>query len=365
MISMVNLFPQPAKVLIFAKLNGKPFSPDCPTLASVFNRWRRIHRVSSKAIRRPLTWLVLLVWLALGCSRADSPNEFANPPPGFSGEIEIAAPDGRQRTYQLVVPENLANTNSPVPLVIALHGGLGWGTQFEKSSGFDAIAEANSFIIAYPNGNPVSNVGNSAVWNAGGCCGRVAGDDVAYDDVGFLNAVIDDVSANYEIDPDRIFATGHSNGAMMAYRLACESADSIAAIAVQSGPLYVEPCEPSQPVSVLHIHGTADDNVPIEGGVGSRSIAGNDFPSALTGLELMVAAASCDATPEPTQDRANQDVSYLTWTDCAADSIVKFMIVDTADHGWMGGDSQTGRSTPYQLVDSSIVIWDFLESNGR
>ena len=93
----------------------------------------------------------------------------------------------------------------------------------------------------------------------------------------FISTVIDRVEASHDIDHHRVFAAGHSNGAIMSYRLACELADKIVAIGVQAGALEVQPCHPALPVAAIEIHGTADQNIPIDGGKGSAGISQADF----------------------------------------------------------------------------------------
>ena len=156
-----------------------------------------------------------------------------------------------------------------VPLVIGLHGGIGSGVQFADNSRFDKLAEANGFLVVYPDGVGTGLGGDDLrTWNAGACCGSAARQDV--DDVAFLSALIDELAGRYRIDADRTYALGHSNGAMMSYRLACELSDKIVAIGMVSGSRTLDACEPSQPVSVIQVHGTGDQNVPIEGGTAAR-----------------------------------------------------------------------------------------------
>lgn len=125
---------------------------------------------------------------------------------------------GQDRTYLVHVPAGLSGA---APLVLMLHGGYGTGAQAERSYGWDALADQDHFVVAYPDGL-------DRAWNSGGgCCGKAARRDV--DDVAFLTAVVADVEARVPVDPARVYAAGMSNGAMMAYRLACDS-DVFAAI---------------------------------------------------------------------------------------------------------------------------------------
>src|SRR6185369_3270151 len=113
---------------------------------------------------------------------------------------------GLDRSYRLYLPEGLP---TPAPLVVMLHGGFGSAAQAERAYGWDQLADGAKFAVAYPDGE-------GRAWNAnGGCCGRPGRTNV--DDVGFVSAVVDDVGSNIGIDADRVYATGISNGGMMAY----------------------------------------------------------------------------------------------------------------------------------------------------
>ena len=163
--------------------------------------------------------------------------------------------DGITRTFHLYRPEGLP---SAAPLVVMLHGGFGSGAQAERSYGWDAQADQDHFLVAYPDGL-------HRAWNAGGgCCGTPAADHV--DDVAFLSSMVTTIEEEVPVDPHRVFATGISNGGMMAYRLACDTT-LFAAIGPDSATL-MGPCPHPAPVSVIHIHGTADHNIPYGGGPG-------------------------------------------------------------------------------------------------
>ena len=275
---------------------------------------------------------------------------------------------GAKRTYHLYVPTPLS-ADKPAPLLIALHGGMGNGLQFRDNSGFDKVADANGFLVVFPDGTPVRAIPNSKVWNAGGCCGRAAEDRDNVDDVAFISALIDKISAEHKVDPRRVFATGHSNGAMLSYRLACRLSDKIAAIAVQSGTLFTQPCQPAQPVSVLHIHGTADHNVPIDGGVGDKSINKATYPSPRASIATLARLDGCASEPTGAVDPHNSDVTTQTWTGCQANTEVQFVTVTGASHAWMGHPSTrlaaSGTGAPYMKFDSTQAIWSFLAAHPR
>jgi len=270
--------------------------------------------------------------------------------------------DGRTRTYHLYVPSSLA-PDTPTPLLVALHGGLGWGTQFEANSGFDRLAEANGFVVVYPDGFGVGRDNDRLrTWNAGMCCGPAMNNGV--DDVAFVSQLIDEISATRSIDPARVFATGHSNGAMTSYRLACELSDKIVAAAVVAGTLAVQPCTPSHPVSFMEIHGTGDKNVPIDGGKGDRSLVQADYPSPRVGIATMASLAGC--TGEPTITTAG-DLTTTSWSPCDAKTEVKLVAIAGAVHAWPGSAPTRVRvaGTPYPGYDASREVWAFLSTHPR
>jgi polyhydroxybutyrate depolymerase len=261
---------------------------------------------------------------------------------------QVVTADGRTRTFRLHVPATLPA--GPVPLLVALHGGLGSAQQFERASGFDALADQRGFVVVYPDGVGVGLAATTArTWNAGTCCGPAALGQV--DDVGFVRQLLDTVEARYQIDPNRVFAAGHSNGAFMAYRLACELSDRIVAVGLQAGGLTVADCHPSAPVSLLHIHGLADTNVPIAGGIGS-GVSNVSFPPLATSLSRITSAMGCASTPAVTN---LPGVETRTWERCDGGATVELRLVAGAPHMWM-------RPPVY---DSATAIVDFLLDHPR
>lgn len=285
-------------------------------------------------------------------------------PVGAVADRSLKTPDGRTRTYHVYVPRDLPD-GADVPLLVALHGGFGNGNQFRRTSGFDGLAEANGFIVVFPDGTSIKALKDSRVWNAGACCGAAVDGKDAVDDVGFLAAMVDDLADELPIDRDRVFFAGHSNGAMMSYRMACDRADLVRGIGVQSGALMTSSCIPSASVSVLHIHGTADHNVPIDGGVGDSSISRTTYPDPKAATATFADLDGCHQPPSEAVDADNPDVTSRTWTGCGDHSIVRFTAVSGANHAWMGHPSPSTLSTrrsgePYQSYDSSLAIWTFL-----
>jgi polyhydroxybutyrate depolymerase len=285
-------------------------------------------------------------------------------PVGETIDGSTVTPDGRTRTWHLYVPTSLPS-DRPVPLLVGLHGGTGWGEQFQRSSGFDAIAEANGFLVVFPDGVGVGPTETLRTWNGGVCCGPASRD--AVDDVGFLVGLVGELSATYDIDPDRVYAAGHSNGSVMSIRLACEAAGTFVAVGSQAGSMTIDECDPAEPVSMLHLHGEADENVPPQGGKGTKGISGVTWPPVLDGLEALAAAEDCPE-PVPVDDPDDPELIVQRWSPCADGTEIEYVLVPGADHAWMGGRLQrqadpTGPS--FAGFESSVAIWAFLASHPR
>lgn len=265
-----------------------------------------------------------------------------------SGSLEIG---GRKRTYLIHVPANY-DEKRPRPLVLVLHGGGQSPESAEWMSGMSAKADAEDFLTVYPGGT--SAQGRAPTWNSGACCAYAMQNHV--DDVGFLRALIDQLEVDYPVDPKRIFATGISNGGMMAYRLACEAADKIAAIAPVEGAQELE-CHPSAPVSVIVFHGTADRLVPFNGGttpfqIGSKR---SDTSVAAT-VSFWVQEDSCGLPPEHTE---SAEVHTDIYSRCKAGTTVALYAIQGGHHMWPGG-RRSGND-----VHATDLMWSFFAAHPK
>ena len=172
--------------------------------------------------------------------------------------------EGRARRYLVHVPPAAASGRA-LPLLLSFHGAGGSAAGQQRFSQTDAVADREGFFVVYPEG---TDSGGLLVWNAGTCCGpRVAGQ---VDDVGFALAVVDDLALRTAVDPHRLYATGMSNGGMMAHRLAAEASTRVAAIAPIAGGLVFQRFAPARPVPVLHIHSLDDPIALYRGGLRGR-----------------------------------------------------------------------------------------------
>lgn len=162
------------------------------------------------------------------------------------------------RTYDVHLPPG----KGPFPVVLNLHGGGSSSKVIAVQSGMNANADRNGYAVVYPNG-----VGGT--WNAGICCGVAMQTKV--DDVAYIGRVLDDLPKRFSVDKSRIYVTGMSNGAMMAYRLAVESPQRFAAIGAVSTTMGMDVHAPHPPMSIIEIHGLKDPNAPFNGGVGPNA----------------------------------------------------------------------------------------------
>jgi len=248
---------------------------------------------------------------------------------------------GYERSYILYVPTTY-KPNRPMPLVFNFHGlgstGAGQFSYTEMSS----LAEKFKFILVSPNG-----LGNS--WNGGFCCGFAAENGI--DDVGFTSDMIDAISSEYCVNPDRIYATGISNGGFMSYRLACDLSDRIAAIGPVAAANLTTSCAPSRPVPVIAMNGTDDVLVSYAGGLAS--------------VQGWAASNGCSSATEIAYDEG--EVTCVAYQDCEEGATVELCTVDGGGHNWPGAidlfelDPITywwaGHTT--QDIDASREIWKF------
>ncbi len=286
---------------------------------------------------------------AVGCGGGGSE---ANPLPTVLRFDKSITVDARQRTYTVVMPPQ-ASATAAVPIVIALHGGGGTAAQFESTSLLTSKANAAGFAVVYPNGT--AGVGGLQTWNAGGCCGGAVASNV--DDVNFMRQMVADVVANHMVDAKRVYATGHSNGGMLAYRLACDWAGGIAAIAPNAAALVTSPCTPTRPVPVLHMHSKLDLNVPIAGGVGVGP-SGVPYPTLASATTHWVAANACGPTPQVVVDAGR--LTRTTWASCSAGATVQTIVTEDGGHAWPGGlPGSSMGDTPSTSLDANDTLLAF------
>jgi polyhydroxybutyrate depolymerase len=285
---------------------------------------------------------------------------------GADDSIHTITVDQTERSYALHVPDT---PKFQLPLVIVLHGGGGSAQSAIAQTGFNAEADRQGFIAAYPEGSdrarPLLNaLGKPSfhTWNAGACCGYAVEHGV--DDVGFIRAMVADIGKRYPLDPKRVYAAGHSNGGMMAYRLACEASDLVAAIGAVSAVIVVAPCEPRFPVSVIDIHGTADRNVPIEGGVGPKSISKYPYPPVERSIAFWAAWDDCGK--DPIVSAPAPSVTLRSYPLCTLGIAVDYYVIEGGGHAWPGGKRLAKfLDEPSNAIDATQLIWQFFAAHPK
>lgn len=274
---------------------------------------------------------------------------------------------GQKRKVVVHVPARLDPTQA-APLVLALHGGGGFAEYMADDARYGLISKSDSagFVVAFPNGYSKLPGGKFATWNAGGCCGDAR--DRKVDDVGFLRAVVAQLSARLKLDPARIYATGMSNGGMMAHRLACEAADLFAAVASVAGTQALSVCQPVRPIAVLHIHARNDTHVLFNGGAGKDAFRDEnkvmDFVSAPETIARWVQRDQCQPTPRRVLE--TQGAYCEAYSACAGNVSVQLCVVDEGGHSWPGAQEvRRGKEAATQALVANDVIWDFFLTSPR
>lgn len=264
---------------------------------------------------------------------------------------------GRTRRYEMHIPVGYTKAR-PWPVVVSFHGGGGRGATARLESGLDGKADSAGFIVVYPDGSGLLG-SRLLTWNAGECCGYALRNSV--DDVAFTRALLDDLARIFHVDSRRVYATGLSNGAFMAYRLACELSDRIAAIAPIAGVMVTSTCGPSRPVSLIHFHGTADPAAPYNGGVGDRSISKTNFASVIDTIQGWARRDGINAEPVRRERKGNAEITEYRGEDGTE---VVLVTVVGGGHTWPGGK----RMLAFKWVgalDTSIsandMMWDFFQ----
>jgi polyhydroxybutyrate depolymerase len=291
-------------------------------------------------------------------------------PPDINSDnwLEISGLPGQMdyvRQYKVHVPPSY-DPKVPTPLVFCIHG-LGQdallfcvtGTSMDKKS------DEAGFVLVMPNG-----YNNS--WNAGTCCGDAS--DQMLDDVGLFRAIYAEVGKHVNVDLDRVYATGLSNGGYMSYRLACEAADIFTAVAPGAGAVGINDigggtntmsdftkCSPSRPISVLDMHGTDDPLIPYE--LQKKS------------LDLMAMNNGCGTTTSPaTQPKSGGDTTCVSYDGCPKGIVLTGCTVQGGGHCWFGDpDCGTGGGdiglaivgNNSDTLKNTAAGWDFFKGLSR
>ena len=301
-----------------------------------------------------------------------------------------SVPDWAGRDYDLVLPDAYDPAEG-VPLVLAFHGGGGdraGAAMTTCSTGRDTdrsclhtYAQENGFAVVFPDGTRSRGSKKLRTWNAGGgvddwrcASGYACEQDV--DDMAYVDALLEDLQGRIHLDPDRIHATGLSNGGAISHRLACERSEVFASIVPIGGAMQLttsDECAPTEPVAVMHVHGTADPAWKYEGGEPDTALVGQpgkEHVSVARTMDEWAAILGCDDT-EPDlfalADPENDGTSTLrhTWQGCEAD-LVHLEVVG-GGHAWPDGHQYLSEATigPVPRDWGNELIWEFFQAHPK
>jgi polyhydroxybutyrate depolymerase len=309
-------------------------------------------------LRERMAWLAALtsglLLLAAACA-------------GSSAQVQTASPDGcgrarppgttigsmlfqdLNRSYRLHIPASY-DGSTPTPLVLNFHGYGSNARDQEAYSGMVSKANTEGFITVAPEG-----IGSPQRWHVYG-----ESEPGYVDDVAFVEALLDSLIGGLCMDPDRIYATGMSNGAAMSVQVACRLGGRIAAIAPVAGVYFPIDCLDVAPVPIVAFHGTGDDLVPFDAGRGGR------YSLPTRGVRPTIAdwakLNGCERESQPT--RIEPDILVETYTDCIAEVVL--YIVEDGGHSWPGARSvleRFGKTT--RTISATDVMWEFFQANPR
>ncbi len=268
-------------------------------------------------------------------------------------QIETGSFDfnGKNRTYGVFLPKNYSGTAS-FPLVIYLHS-YGWNPTLGMNyTALNTVADTSDFLVAYPAAIPNwnSGIGESSSWPTPNI-----------DDVGFINAMIDTLSNNYSINLDRVYACGFSNGGFMAYKLACQLSHRIAAIASVGGVIsnsIATNCKSLHTMPILHIHGTSDTFVPINGKEGWNAVDQTiNYWSNFNDCVQVDTVSLSDLDPND-----GCTVEKISYTDCTDNSNIIYYKVTNGGHSWPGATLDPDWAHPRNMdINANVEIWNFFK----
>ena len=250
--------------------------------------------------------------------------------------------DGLTREYSIYVPASYDGTTS-FPLLFNFHGGNDVNTSWQFVADMRPLADSADFILVYPQARPDPSDGNSLNWLP-----KTPG---TFDDVVFMNELIDTIISDYEIDQNRVYACGYSLGGEFSYELACKLNDKIAAIGAVARTMQADPnsyCSPTHPSGVLTILGTDDPISPYNGLIWG-------------GIEYYISAAAThsywashnECNLMPVMSTVSPSVERYTWSTASGCSHVEELKIIGGGHDWPG---VFGNMT----IDASQEIWQFV-----
>ena len=283
-------------------------------------------------------YFTILMLIIFSCTNDQAKDEDNQEDCYINTNAQSLVHDGINREYILYVPNSYDETSS-TPILFNFHGFGGSANQFISRADMRAEAELNSFILVYPQGSCLDGVPH---WNP---CPIDGDNKSSADDLGFFEAMVNEISSEYTLDMERIYAAGFSNGGMMAYGLANYKSDLIAAVASVSGSMLDCLETPSHPMPVLHLHGTSDGVLPYNGDASFNSVQNT--------LDYWTNFNNTVSTPTINID----NTSGMTIEQYVYDQGDNSVSVE--HYKYIGGE-HTWFNETYQGQNASKLVWDFM-----
>lgn len=261
-----------------------------------------------------------------------------------------------RRTYLVHQPTGY-QPNKTWPLVLSFHSLYSSAELQAKQTKFNLAADRHGFLVVYPQGWHGS-------FNVGGCCGRAAVEKI--DEFAFVRAMLAELKSKYSINPACVYAVGIGNGGSLCYQLGREMASEFAAICSVNGDMSEAGSNPTRPVPVLHIHGSADPLVPFSGGVGPTDFQKRTYRPIVDVLAQWRAWNHCQEVADETKDETLYTYTHFAPTAGTSGAEIVLYQIKRGGHCWPGGTQLLPSAifgTQVDAIDASEVIWKFFASH--
>ena len=287
------------------------------------------------------------------------------------GDREIAIEFGGRHRIALVHLPPAAAGDAPLPVLFAFHGGGGNAEAHRAWTDLDATADRAEILVLYPEGSGRYFERKLLTWNAGACCGYAARESV--DDVGASLALLEELARRTPVDATRVYASGLSNGSMMAFRLGHDAGDRIAGIATVAGVALPTPFAPRRPMPIIHFHSVDDPRALYAGGLGPLLpfLTRVFHPPVEDTLHTWARFDGCPDEARVVERRsgragsgdASHTATLLVYDRCASGAEVELWKLTGAGHVWPGAGprySERLLGPPTQVIDANELLWRFL-----
>lgn len=269
--------------------------------------------------------------------------------------------DGRERTYIAHLPPSYNRTRS-IPAVFVFHGGFGNAENARKMSKMNQVADKNEFIAVYPNGSG-KRKDKFLTWNDGFLDSYAKKQEI--NDVKFFNELLEKLKKDYNINGEKIYVTGISNGGIMAYRLVCEVPGKIKAIAPVASSMvgFLEKDSFIKPTPVIIFHGLEDKNLPYDGGIGEKGFAKYEYPSVYENVNFWIQKNGLSSEPVR-RGRIGRAVFEEYGND--GEKKVVLWTLEDGGHTWPGGSRDLPERVTGKVntdISASEIMWEFFKKN--